>query len=83
MKNIIYILLSLNYQKTYIGITSDPGKRLVQHNNGCNNYTRRYRPWKIIYTEKHISELEARKREKYLKSSAGRKFIKKLLDKIQ
>ena len=34
-------------------------------------------PWTVIYTEEYDSLEEARRREKYLKSAAGRRFIKK------
>lgn len=77
----LYVLKSEAARKSYVGITQDLAKRLKQHNEGKSFYTKRYRPWMIIYKEKTDSLKEARKREKYLKSAAGRKFLKKFIFK--
>lgn len=71
----VYILKSINYAKTYVGITDNIHRRLIQHNNGYHPYTKRYAPWKIITIEKNKNRAEARAREKYLKSCTGRKWI--------
>ncbi len=47
----IYILESLKDKSHYIGISSDPKRRLEEHNSGKSLYTKRKRPWIIIYTE--------------------------------
>ncbi|OGM24999.1 hypothetical protein A3D00_03805 [Candidatus Woesebacteria bacterium RIFCSPHIGHO2_02_FULL_38_9] len=72
-----YILKSVNYSKTYTGITNNLTRRLNQHNNGYQFYTRKYKPWVMIHSEILGNRIEARKREKYFKSCAGRKWIKK------
>ena len=74
----VYILQSINYPKTYVGSTPDVIVRLDEHNKGLSIHTRRYKPWKIVYTEEFESLHEARLREKYFKSGAGRRYIKKL-----
>ena len=81
MKALAYVLKSINFKKTYTGVTTDIDKRLLEHNRGCNNFTRKYKPWKVFYTEEYKSMAEAKKREKYLKSHAGRKFLKTLFNK--
>lgn len=73
----VYILWSKTYNKTYTGITDNLDRRLIQHNQGYHAYTQRFRPWRILYTEMYADRLAARKREKYLKSAAGRRWIKK------
>ncbi|OGE89501.1 MAG: hypothetical protein A2760_02625 [Candidatus Doudnabacteria bacterium RIFCSPHIGHO2_01_FULL_50_67] len=73
----VYILKSINYRKTYTGSTPNLEKRLGEHNKGLCIYTKRYKPWKLVYHEKLESLHEARLREKYFKSAAGRRFIKK------
>ncbi|MFA7244158.1 MAG: GIY-YIG nuclease family protein [Patescibacteria group bacterium] len=78
----IYILVSKNAPKTYIGVTSDIEKRISEHNSGSNAYTRKYKPWKLFYSEKFDDRSVALKREIYLKSHAGRNFIKKLFQNI-
>ncbi len=74
----VYVLKSVNYSKSYVGISKNPEKRLNLHNKGNYFYTKRYRPWEIIYVEKYQSMRLARKREKYFKSSSGRNFLKNL-----
>lgn len=39
-------------------------------------------PWGIINKEKFNNFVDARKREKYLKSAVGRKYLKKLFNEI-
>ena len=75
----IYILKSIDHEKTYVGFTQDLEKRLKEHNAGKSTYTRKFRPWKLIYREETCSKEIALKLEKYYKSSAGRRKIKKLL----
>jgi putative endonuclease len=75
----VYILKSLNFDITYTGSTTDLIRRLKEHNNGECCYTRKYSPWRLMYREDFIDLSAARKRERYFKSCAGRKFIKKNL----
>ncbi|MFA5095335.1 MAG: GIY-YIG nuclease family protein [Candidatus Paceibacterota bacterium] len=72
----VYILKSLKYPKLYVGSTTNLKRRLLEHNSGLSYYTKQYMPWSIIYTEELANISDARKREKYFKSCAGRKFIK-------
>ena len=73
----IYVLISKDNLHHYVGLTKDVGRRLQEHNSGKSKSTKPYLPWSIVYIESFGSRLEARKREKYLKSCAGRKFLKK------
>lgn len=75
----VYILKSCITNRTYTGYTEDVDKRLSEHNSGDSFYTRQYRPWSLIYKEIFSTKGDAIKREKYLKSAAGRKWIKKTL----
>ena len=77
----VYVLFSRRYRKTYTGITGNLFRRLKQHNQGVNTYTKRYRPWTIAYSEKCEDRTIARRRERYLKSAAGRKWMTKILFK--
>ena len=78
----VYFLKSELFTKTYVGSTLDLENRLREHNSGKSTFTSRYKPWVIVYSEKFDTIGEARKREKYLKSCAGRKFLKKLINQI-
>jgi putative endonuclease len=76
----VYVLESLKYNdELYIGFTSDLKKRLVQHNSGLNESTKRYMPWKVIYYEACYDKLDAERRERYLKTSQGRRLLKRRL----
>jgi len=73
---IVYILRSIKNNKRYIGHTSkDVFKRLLEHNRGCNKWTRENGPFKVIYTENYNSKIKAIKREHFLKSGQGRKWL--------
>ena len=76
----VYVLYSETFKKTYIGYTSNLEGRLAAHNHPKNKgYTKRYQPWKIIYSEEYSSKSLAMEREKYLKTGAGRKFLKQFI----
>jgi len=79
-EHFVYILFSEVRPKTYVGLTPNIGKRLQEHNSGCNSYTKRYKPWKLVYLEKFSSKTKALAKEKYFKSHAGRNQMKKLIN---
>lgn len=69
----VYALHSPNYDKIYIGYTSDLDSRMRSHNElGTKGWTIKYRPWEVVYTEEHQTKAEAMRREKQLKSAKGR-----------
>jgi len=71
----LYILESEKDGIHYIGISQDTNRRLQEHNSGKNLFTKGHIPWKLLYTEIYNSAVEARAREKYFKSGAGRRYI--------
>lgn len=71
-----YVISSINRKYIYIGISSNVEKRFYQHQNGDNKTTRAYAPFNLLYSEEFNSRVDARKREKYLKSGVGREWIK-------
>ena len=73
----IYVLYSVEYDRFYIGLTIDCERRLGEHNAGKSFATKAFAPWIIVHTEEYSTRGAARKREKYLKSAAGRKWRKK------
>jgi len=74
----VYILKSLQDGSLYKGQTEDLDQRIRQHNLGKSAYTSRKRPWELVYIEEYALREEAIIRERYLKSAAGRRFIKSL-----
>ena len=80
----VYIIVSQNFQKTYVGFTSDIEKRLIAHNHPKNKgWTKRFQPWILLHSEKFENKEDAMKRELELKSGKGREFIKTLKNKLQ
>ena len=67
------------FLKTYVGSTTNLDRRLGEHNAGKSVFSSRYAPWILLYKEEHGDLATARKREKYFKSSAGRRRIKEIL----
>ena len=76
----VYILYSKNYDKTYVGFTSDLTSRFKSHNElGTKGYTMKFRPWTVLHTEVYENKRKAMKREKQLKAGQGRKGIREVL----
>ena len=76
LEYVVYILYSRKYDKIYIGFTSNLIARFKSHNElGTKGYTKRYRPWEVIFVDFYKSKREAMIREKYLKSGVGRSWI--------
>ena len=71
-----YVLFSLKDKKMYTGYTSDLDLRLVQHNKGNVVSTKDRRPLKLIYYEACLNQSNALKREKYLKTTYGKRYLK-------
>ncbi len=73
--NYVYVLYSERLKKRYVGSTKDFEKRIKEHNNGKSRFTKGGIPWKLIYKEEYSTFSEARKRELFLKTGAGRKYL--------
>ena len=76
----VYILQSIKKPNwLYKGSTSDPKRRVVEHNAGKNFSTAPYAPFNLIYYEAYLLKSDAEAREKYLKTSMGMRVLKKQL----
>jgi len=60
----------------YKGMTNNLARRISEHKRGTTQSTKNMHGLKVIYTEEFSDRIEARNRELYLKSSAGRRFLK-------
>lgn len=74
----VYVLQGLKDGKIYTGYTSNLKLRYKEHINGLVRSTRRRLPVKLVYYESYASEVDARRREKYLKSGGKAKNDLKL-----
>ncbi len=63
----------------YTGTTSDLKRRLKEHNSGKNFSTAPRIPFKLIYYEAYLLKQDTEDRESYLKTSMGRRVIRKQL----
>jgi putative endonuclease len=74
-----YVLLSDRDGKFYIGSTGDLRERLQQHNKGQVRSTVYRRPLRLIYYEGCLCADDARRRERYLKTGRGGRYLKQRL----
>ena len=73
-----YILYSAKTNKYYKGSSreNEANARLATHNRGHVKSTKSGTPWKLVYQEHFPDYTSARKKEIFLKSGIGRKWIK-------
>ncbi len=74
-----YVLLSEKDGEFYIGSTGDLRERLRQHNKGQVRSTDYRRPLRLIYYEGCLTADDARRRERYLKTGRGGRYLKQRL----
>jgi len=74
----VYAIFSLTKEYIYVGLAYNAELRIEQHQRGKERTTKPYRPFEILMVEHHRNRQEAREREKYLKSGAGKEFLKEL-----
>jgi putative endonuclease len=75
----VYVLKSKKDGNNYVGFTKDLRKRLKEHEQGLVKSIINRRPLELIYFEACINQQDATKREKYLKTSWGKRYIKNRL----
>jgi putative endonuclease len=78
----VYVLQSQKDKDFYIGYTQDLRKRLQQHNAKVNFSTKSRLPLELIYLEACLTKEDAERREDYLKTSQGHRFLKLRLRKF-
>lgn len=72
----VYVLQSTADGGLYIGYSANLWKRFAQHAKRTALATSQRGPWKIIYYEAYVEQADALGRERYLKSGAGRRFLR-------
>ncbi len=73
----VYVLHSDFDHGLYIGYSTDLRRRLGEHCLGLSIATKHRRPWRLIYYEAYVSPDDAMGRERFLKSGAGRTYLRK------
>jgi putative endonuclease len=60
----------------YTGCTKDLKKRYQEHLDGKSTYTRTRGPYKLIYYEACLNKYDAYRRERYLKTGMGKRYLR-------
>jgi len=74
-----YLLQSIKDKNFYTGCTKNLKLRFEQHNKGVVESTTDRGPFKLVYYEACLHKDDAFRREKYLKSFNGKRFLKRRL----
>ena len=76
----VYLLQNAQDFSWYIGYSANLKQRVERHNKGDGARTTSLKKnWKLIYYEAYVNEIDAKGRERFLKSGSGRRFLKKQL----
>lgn len=72
----VYVLRSQPDGQFYTGFSHDLKRRVAEHAAGEVPSTARRRPLDVVYYEACRSRADALKRERYLKSAWGKRYLK-------
>lgn len=72
----VYVLQSEVDGNFYTGFSEDITRRIEQHNNGLVKSTKSRVPLRLVYYEASHNVKDAIHREKYLKSTYGKRYIR-------
>lgn len=79
----VYALKSIQHNYIYVGLTDNVERRVNQHNNGYERTTKPYIPFKLILVESFDTRFDARQREKQLKTTSGKRQLRKIIEKLE
>ena len=79
MEYFVYVLLSKKDGNFYTGFTTDINERIKKHNSGKVSSTKYRIPLELIYFEHCLNQEDALHREKYLKTTYGKRYIRQRL----
>ena len=72
----VHVLQSDRDKKFYTGFTQNLKKRVEEHNLGISKATKARIPLELVYYEFCLNQKDAMGREKYLKTTWGKRYIK-------
>ena len=75
----VYVLKSGLDGHLYIGYTTYLRKRIRRHQNGEVQSTKSRLPFELIFYEAYKDNADAKRREKYLKTSKGKSTLRLML----
>lgn len=77
-----YVLLSTKEDKMYLGFTRDLKTRMELHRRGFLMKTKNNGSLKLIYLEACLNKKDAVRRDRYLNSFFGKRYIKSRLKRF-
>jgi len=75
----VYVLRSLADHQLYVGFTRKLPERVEAHNRSLVPSTKKRTPFELVYWEGCLNQIDATRREKYLKTAWGKRYIKNRL----
>ena len=75
---VLYVLESRDSGRRYVGITNDLARRLRERSSVRTKAGHLLRGFVVLHTEGFADHVTARKREQFLKSGQGRKWLDEL-----
>lgn len=75
----VYVLRSKKKDFIYVGFTHNLRKRFFEHNNGEEISTKAYVPFELIFYEAYLNGKDAKRREKYFKTTKGKITLRAML----
>ena len=75
----VYVLRSLKDGNFYTGLTTNLKRRLAEHNKGVTKSTKYRKPFELVYYEACRNYKDAMRREKYLKTTYGKRYLRNRL----
>ena len=75
----VYVLLSLKDNMFYTGYTEGMKQRMEEHRLGKVSSTRNRRPLELVYYEACLDQADALHRERYLKTTWGKRYLRSRL----
>jgi len=75
----VYVSYSLKDKRFYIGFTADLKRRVYEHKNKKVKSTARRKDMLFIFYEAYVSKMDAQRRERYFKTSKGKKTLRQML----
>ena len=75
----VYVLKSLKRNFMYVGYTTNYKNRIKRHNSKQVKSTKPFSPLKLIFLEVYTNIKDAKRRERYLKTTKGKTTLKTML----
>jgi putative endonuclease len=78
-KYAVYVLYSQKDHLLYIGYTANFKRRMEEHAEGRSKSTACRRPFVCVFCEYYLCKIDAIRREKYFKTSTGKRVLRLML----